>query len=81
GRDRFRLLHAIVRAIVKSSKPYIAAVEGWAAGAGFSVALLCDTIVAAEGARFVASFPKVGLVADAGLLHTLPARVGQGRAR
>ena len=81
GRDRFRLLHAIVRAIVKSGKPYIAAVEGWAAGAGFSFALLCDTIVAAEGARFVASFPKVGLVADAGLLHTLPARVGQGRAR
>lgn len=81
GRDRFRLLHAIVRAIVKSGKPYIAAVEGWAAGAGFSFALLCDTIVAAEGARFIASFPKVGLVADAGLLHTLPARVGQGRAR
>ncbi|KMO13639.1 enoyl-CoA hydratase/isomerase family protein [Methylobacterium platani] len=81
GRERFRLLHGIVRAIVKSGKPYIAAVEGWAAGAGFSLALLCDTIVAAEGARFVASFPKVGLVADVGLLHTLPARVGQGRAR
>ncbi|UHC20110.1 enoyl-CoA hydratase-related protein (plasmid) [Methylobacterium currus] len=81
GRDRFRLLHGIVRAIVKSGKPYLAAVEGWAAGAGFSFALLCDTIVAGEGARFVASFPKVGLVADAGLLHTLPARVGQGRAR
>ena len=81
ARERFRGLHAIVRAIVKSSKPYIAAVEGWAAGAGFSLALCCDTIVAASGARFVAAFPKVGLVGDAGLLHTLPARVGQGRAR
>lgn len=81
GRERFRLLHGIVRAIVKSGKPYLAAVEGWAAGAGFSLALLCDTIVAGEGARFVASFPKVGLVADVGLLHTLPLRVGQGRAR
>jgi 2-(1,2-epoxy-1,2-dihydrophenyl)acetyl-CoA isomerase len=81
ARDRFRLLHAIVRAIVKSSKPYLAAVEGWAAGAGFSLALCCDTIVAGSGARFVAAFPKVGLVGDAGLLHTLPARVGLGRAR
>jgi len=81
ARERFRLLHAIVRAIVKSSKPYVAAVEGWAAGAGFSMALCCDTIVAGESARFIAAFPKVGLVADAGLLHTLPARVGLGRAR
>jgi enoyl-CoA hydratase/carnithine racemase len=81
GRERFRILHEIVRAIVKSSKPYIAAVEGWAAGAGFSLALCCDTIVAGEGARFVAAFPKVGLVADAGLLVSLPARVGIGRAR
>ena len=38
ARERFLLLHGIVRAIVKSSKPYLAAVEGWAAGAGFSVA-------------------------------------------
>lgn len=81
GRERFRILHGIVRAIVKSSKPYLAAVEGPAAGAGMSFALCCDTIVAGAGARFVASFPKVGLVADAGLLFTLPARVGHGRAR
>ena len=81
GRERFRLLHGIVRSIVKSSKPYVAAVEGAAAGAGFSLALCCDTIVAGAGSRFIASFPKVGLVADAGLLLTLPARVGIGRAR
>jgi len=81
ARDRFRLVHGIIRAIVKSSKPYVAAVEGWAAGAGFSLALCCDTIVAGASARFLAAFPKVGLVADAGLLHTLPARVGLGRAR
>lgn len=81
GRERFRALHAMVRTIVKSAKPYVAAVEGWAAGAGFSLALCCDTIVAGAGARFAAAFPKVGLVADAGLLWTLPARVGLGRAR
>ena len=81
ARERFLLLHRIVRAIVTSSKPYVAAVEGWAAGAGFSLALCCDAVVAGAGAKFVAAFPKVGLVGDAGLLHTLPARVGLGRAR
>jgi 2-(1,2-epoxy-1,2-dihydrophenyl)acetyl-CoA isomerase len=81
ARERFLLLHGIVRAMVKSSKPYLAAVEGWAAGDGFSIALCCDTIVAGNSARFVAAFPKLGLVGDAGLLHTLPARVGLGRAR
>jgi enoyl-CoA hydratase/carnithine racemase len=81
GRERFRLMHGVVRSIVKSSKPFIAAVEGWAAGAGFSLALCCDTIIAGADARFVAAFPKMGLVADAGLLLTLPARVGAGRAK
>ena len=81
GRERFRLTHTLVRLMVKSSKPIVAAVEGWCVGAGLSAALCCDTVVAAEGARFGAPFGKVGLVADLGLLHTLPLRVGQGRAR
>jgi len=81
GRERFRLAHRLVRSIVKSTKPYIAAVEGWCAGAGVSLALCCDTIVASAEARFVMPFGKVGLVADFGSLHTLPLRIGQGRAR
>ena len=81
GRERFRLTHRLVRLLIKGSKPVIAAVEGWCVGAGLSVAMCCDTVVAAEDARFAAGFGKVGLVADLGLLHTLPARVGQGRAR
>jgi enoyl-CoA hydratase/carnithine racemase len=81
GRERFRLAHRLVRLILKGSKPAIAAVEGFAAGAGLSLALLCDTIIAAENARFVAGFGKVGLIADLGLLHTLPRRIGEGRAR
>ncbi|MBV8524962.1 MAG: enoyl-CoA hydratase/isomerase family protein [Acetobacteraceae bacterium] len=81
GRERFRITHRFVRLMIESSRPIIAAVEGWAAGAGMSVALCCDTIIAAEDARFVASFGRVGLMGDLGLLHTLPARVGQGRAR
>ena len=81
GRERFRLTHRLVRLLVKGSKPVVAAVEGWCVGAGLSVAMCCDTVVAAEDARFAAGFGKIGLVADLGLLHTLPTRVGQGRAR
>jgi len=81
GRERFRLTHRLVRLVAQCGKPVIAAVEGWCVGAGLSLACLCDTIVAAEDARFMAGFGKVGLVADLGLLHTLPLRIGQGRAR
>ncbi|HEY0206289.1 MAG TPA: enoyl-CoA hydratase/isomerase family protein, partial [Acetobacteraceae bacterium] len=81
GRERFRLTHQLVRLLVKGSKPIVAAVEGWCVGAGLSLAMCCDTVMAAQDARFAAGFGKIGLIADLGLLHTLPARIGQGRAR
>ena len=81
GRERFRVTHRMVRLLVKASKPVVAAVEGYAVGAGLSVALCADTIVAAADAQFAAGFGRVGLVADLGLPHTLPLRVGHGRAR
>jgi enoyl-CoA hydratase/carnithine racemase len=81
GRERFRMTHRLVRLLIKGSKPVIAAVEGWCVGAGLSVAMCCDTVVAAADAKFAAGFGKIGLIADLGLLHTLPARIGQGRAR
>ena len=81
GRERFRVAHAVVRLLVQGSKPVVAAVEGACVGAGLALALCCDTIVAAADARFAAGFGAIGLVGDFGLLHTLPARVGLGRAR
>ena len=81
GRERFRVTHRMVRLLIRSSKPIIAAVEGFAVGAGLSVALCCDTVVAGASAKFAAGFGRMGLIADLGLPHTLPLRVGQGRAR
>jgi 2-(1,2-epoxy-1,2-dihydrophenyl)acetyl-CoA isomerase len=81
GRDRFRLTHRLVQTMIAGSKPLVAAVEGWAVGAGLALALCCDTIVAATDARFMAGFGRIGLTADFGLIHTLPRRVGEGRAR
>lgn len=60
------LLGEWISAIRASSKPVIAAVEGAAAGAGFSLALACDLIVSADDARFVMSYARVGLTPDGG---------------
>ncbi len=81
GRERFRLTHRLVRLHLESSKPFVAAVEGWAAGAAVGLAIGCDTVIAAEGARFITPFVRIGLIPDYGLLHTLPRRIGEGRAR
>jgi enoyl-CoA hydratase/carnithine racemase len=60
------LLAQWILALRTSTKPVIAAVEGAAAGAGFSLALACDLIVAAEDAKFVMSYARVGLTPDGG---------------
>jgi 2-(1,2-epoxy-1,2-dihydrophenyl)acetyl-CoA isomerase len=75
------MLHEIIRQIAESSKPVIAAVDGHATGAGLSLAAACDFIVAGPSARFCASYGRVGLVPDAGLLWSLPRRIGTIRAR
>ena len=81
GRERMRLSHQLIRLLVMGSVPVVAAIEGYCVGAGLSLACACDTIVAAEDARLGAGFGRIGLMADLGLPHTLPHRVGQGRAR
>ena len=61
-------------------KPVIAAVEGFALGGGFEIALACDLIVAGKNARFALPEPKVGLAALAGGIHRLSRQVGEKHA-
>ncbi len=70
-RDKVDELHDLVRGIRNCPVPVIAAVDGGAAGAGASLALACDLVVAAEGAKFTAAYVKAGLVPDAGLTASL----------
>ncbi|MGD1883404.1 MAG: oxepin-CoA hydrolase, alternative type [Paracoccaceae bacterium] len=64
-------LHDVVRALRACPVPVIAAVKGGAAGAGVSLALACDFIVAETGIHFTASYVKAGLVPDGGLTASL----------
>lgn len=59
-------LHHWIEAIRTFPKPVIAAIEGAAAGAGFSIALACDLIVAADDAQFVMAYSSVALSPDGG---------------
>ncbi len=59
-------LNRLTRAITGCSRPVIAAVEGFAAGAGMSLATACDLITAGSGAKFVMAYVKVGLSPDGG---------------
>jgi enoyl-CoA hydratase/carnithine racemase len=81
GRERMRRTHRMTRLMIGGRIPLVAAVEGWCVGAGLSMACACDTIVAAEDARFAAGFGRVGLMADLGLPWSLPNRVGPSKAR
>jgi 2-(1,2-epoxy-1,2-dihydrophenyl)acetyl-CoA isomerase len=66
----------IIRQIRNIEKPIIAAVNGVAAGAGASIALCCDIVIAIESAVFVQAFSKIGLVPDSGATFFLPRLIG-----
>ncbi len=76
-RERY---NPIIRALRSMRQPVIAAVNGVAAGAGASLAFACDLRIAAEGARFVLAFGRIGLVPDSGASWFLPRLVGAARA-
>lgn len=74
-RQSIERLNGFIEALRAFPKPVIAAVEGFAAGAGFSLVLACDLVVAAEGAKFVMSYGRVGLSPDGGASWQLARRL------
>lgn len=78
--EPLRLLHETVMLIRRTPLPFIAAVNGFASGAGCNLALACDLIVAGASAKFNQAFVKIGLNSDCGGTFTLPRLVGWKRA-
>ncbi|MFT6773269.1 MAG: enoyl-CoA hydratase/carnithine racemase, partial [Paracoccaceae bacterium] len=81
GWKRQKSTHKGVAAIHGVSKPVIAAVNGAAFGLGLDMALCCDFVIAATGAKMSMSFVKRGLVSDGGGMYFLPRRVGLAKAK
>ena len=71
----------LIRSIMNLPKPVICAVNGVAAGAGASIALACDIVLAARSASFIQVFCKIGLIPDSGGTWNLPRAVGLARAK
>lgn len=78
---RMRRLHRMIRAIASVAKPVIAAVDGACVGAGWSLALACDLVIATPGARFAQIFGKIGYAPDAGAIWQLARLIPVMRAK
>jgi 2-(1,2-epoxy-1,2-dihydrophenyl)acetyl-CoA isomerase len=70
----------LVLALTGLPVPTVAAVNGVAAGAGASIALACDLVLAAKSASFIQAFSRLGLLPDSGATWFLPRLVGTARA-
>jgi 2-(1,2-epoxy-1,2-dihydrophenyl)acetyl-CoA isomerase len=74
------VLHQAIVDFRRIPYPVIAAVNGVAAAAGFSLALMCDTRIAADDAAFICAYGRIGASPDGGMTYFLPRIVGPGRA-
>jgi len=79
-RQSVRSFHAMVEALYNLEKPVIAAINGPAVGAGWSLALACDLSIASERARFSFAFVHRGLTSDGGSTYLLQRAVGYAKA-
>ena len=80
GESLHKRYNPIIKTMRKMEKPIIGKINGVAAGAGCSLALACDYIVAAKSASFIEIFINVGLVPDSGSSYFLPRVVGKQKA-
>jgi 2-(1,2-epoxy-1,2-dihydrophenyl)acetyl-CoA isomerase len=74
------VLHQAIVDFRRIPYPVVAAVNGVAAGAGFSLALMCDTRIASDEATFVCAYGRIGASPDGGMTYFLPRIIGPGRA-
>lgn len=81
SRKRLADHHKWAAPLLKAGKPVVTAVNGVAAGAGVSLALMGDIILASRESYFTTAFTRLGACPDLGLLATLPRAVGMVRAR
>ncbi len=72
--------HAFVTHLVRMPKPVVAAVNGPAAGAGFSIAMACDLVLAADNAVFTAAYSRIGASPDGSMTYFLVRQIGVRRA-
>ena len=79
--DLAEAFHGMVTAIATCAVPVVAAVPGWAAGAGMSVVCAVDIAVAGRSTRLRPAYPGIGFSPDGGMSWTLPRLVGSGNAR
>jgi enoyl-CoA hydratase len=80
-RDYLNHLQEISRLILRFEKPTIAAVNGYALGSGYELALACDIRIAGEGARFGSPEARVSSSVTGGAMRLLPLLVGPGKAK
>ncbi len=78
---RVEVLHRMVRSVVRTDVPIIAAVRGVCIGVGWSMALACDYVIAAPDTRFQFAFRHIGLAPDGGAVHLLTQNLGAIRAK
>lgn len=74
-------MRPLIRSIVMLDKPVLAVLNGPAAGAGISVVMATDLVLASEEASFIPAFGKIGAMPDSGALYFLAHRVGMTRAK
>lgn len=75
-----KFYHPVIRKLAALKLPIVCAVNGPAAGAGMSLALTGDIVIAAKSATFLQAFANLGLVPDAGSTYFLPRLAGSARA-
>jgi len=81
SRVRIKKAQGLIKTIFELEKPVIGAINGPAVGAGISLALACDILIASEKAKFAFSFTRIGATPDLGAYYFSASRVGVARAK